>query len=76
MLVDQFAEEFGQGVAGGKRLPAALGFAQSAFHAGGQRVEGRSKVEPESSPGCWIAKKIVLLSGVKQGPQTSAPVGA
>jgi hypothetical protein len=42
----------------------------------GQRVEGRSKVEPESSPGCWIAKKIVLLSGVKQGPQTSAPVVA
>jgi hypothetical protein len=39
----------------------------------GQRVEGFSKVEPESSPGCWTAMKKVRSSGVKIGPQTFAP---
>ena len=42
----------------------------------GQRVEGRTKLLPGSSPGCWIARKIVVSSGVKHGPQTYAPVGA
>jgi len=42
----------------------------------GQRVEGLSKVEPLSSPGCWTARKKVWSSGVKIGPHTSAPVGA
>ena len=42
----------------------------------GQRVEGRSKLLPGSSPGCWMARNIVSPSGVKRGPQTSAPVGA
>ena len=37
---------------------------------------GLSKVEPLSSPGCWIARKKVWSSGVKIGPHTSAPVGA
>ena len=40
------------------------------------KVEGLSKVEPLSSPGCWMARKKVWSSGVKIGPQTSAPVGA
>ena len=42
----------------------------------GQRVEGLSKVEPGSSPGCCTVRKNVVSSGVKIGPQTSAPVGA
>src|SRR5215475_9444562 len=42
----------------------------------GQRVDGLSNVLPASSPGCWMARNSVRSSGVKQGPQTSAPVGA
>ncbi len=42
----------------------------------GQRVDGFSKVEPRSSPGCWIDRNSVLSSGEKIGPHTSAPVGA
>ena len=42
----------------------------------GQRVDGFSKVDPASSPGCWIATNMVVSSGVSSGPQTSAPAGA
>jgi hypothetical protein len=42
----------------------------------GQRVDGVSKVEPLPSPGCWMARNSVRSSGVKIGPQTSAPLGA
>ena len=41
----------------------------------GQRVLGWSKLLPSSSPGCWMATNRVLLSGVKAGPQSSAPRG-
>ena len=41
----------------------------------GQRVTGFSKVESFSSPGCCTATNRVLLSGVKQGPHSSAPSG-
>src|SRR5262245_47574407 len=41
----------------------------------GQRVDGLSNVESPPSAGCWTETKKVLLSGVKQGPHISAPIG-
>ena len=40
MLVDQFAEEFGQGVAGGKRLPALECFAALMLAQAVERMDG------------------------------------
>jgi hypothetical protein len=40
----------------------------------GQRVVSLS-VFSESSAGCWTETKSVFPSGVKAGPQSSAPVG-
>jgi hypothetical protein len=34
----------------------------------GQRVEGLSKVLPESSPGCWMARNSALSSGSEERP--------
>jgi hypothetical protein len=48
----------------------------------GQRVAGFSKVagcafgsSSSASPGCWMATKKVVSSGVNSGPQSSAPFG-
>src|SRR5690606_5551446 len=40
----------------------------------GQRVEGACSAL--SCPGCCTAQKKLVLSGVKKGPQISAPIGA